>query len=138
MRLKDLLKFNKRIKELPQYTPKSDLPEATKAMREKNLKDFFSKEKNPKERFGWFSAGGFRKDKSLTAKDKIYYEKRLAKAEKTKHSKLDWRERDDNMVKAMEKAYERKDKKALGGWLKAWAKEDRRDLKRFEKDLMRD
>lgn len=98
MRFKDFLKFNKRIKELPQYTPKDDLTRATKAMKEKNLKEFFSREKHPKEKMSY----------------------------------------DDKVNRGLERAYERKDKKALGSWLRAWAKEDRKDLRRLERDLMRE
>lgn len=100
MQFRDFLKFNKRIKELPQYTRKEDLPRATKAMKERNLKDFFSREKHPKE------------------KEKMSY--------------------DDKVNRGLERAYERKDKKALGSWLRAWAKEDRKDLRRLERDLMRE
>ena len=45
---------------------------------------------------------------------------------------------DDKVNRGLERAYERKDKKALGGWLRAWAKEDRKDLRRLERDLMRE
>ena len=98
MRLRDLIKYKKRVEKLPQYTPKSDLPRATKEMKERNLKEFWSKEKKPK----------------------------------------DFLSREEKLNRGLERAYERKDKKALGSWLKAWAKDDRRELRNLEKDLMRD
>jgi len=146
MRLRNLLKFNKRVKELPQYTPKSDLPRATKEMKARNIKELFGK----KEEFNWFTGGGFEKDKSLKEKDKVYYRKKLAekekrmgekspfRLEKDKSRKMDWIDRDDKICRDMERAGHRKDKRELGGWLKAFAKEDARELKRFEREMARD
>lgn len=100
MQFKDFLKFGKRIKELPQYTPKEDLPRAIKEMKEKNIKEFFG-----------------RKDKP---------------------AKMDRFDRDDKIVRDMERAGHRKDKRELGGWLKAFANEDAKEMRRFEREMARD
>jgi hypothetical protein len=47
-----------------------------------------------------------------------------------------WIDRDDKVCKAMDRAIEKKDRKLMDGWLKAWEKEDRRDQRHWEKELM--
>lgn len=51
---------------------------------------------------------------------------------------MDWIDRDDKIVRNMERAAARKDKREIGGWLKAFAKEDAREMRRFEREMARD
>lgn len=44
---------------------------------------------------------------------------------------------DTKVEKALDDAYQRKDKKAMERWLKAWAKEDKQELRRWERDFAR-
>lgn len=55
-----------------------------------------------------------------------------------KFNKMDWIDRDDKIVRNMERAAARKDKREIGGWLKAFAKEDAREMRRFEREMARD
>lgn len=49
-----------------------------------------------------------------------------------------WDKHDSKVCRDLEKAYHRKDKREIGGWLKSWAKDDKRELRRFEKEMARD
>lgn len=101
-------------------------------------------------KFGWFTGGGFEKDPTLTTKDKEYYRAKLGhkekelkakspfKIKKEKIRKMDWIEKDDQIVKNMERAAARHDKREIEGWLKAFGKEDRKELRRFEREMARD
>jgi len=45
---------------------------------------------------------------------------------------------DSKVCRDLERAYDRKDKREIGGWLKAWADDDKRELKRWEKEMSRE
>jgi hypothetical protein len=59
-------------------------------------------------------------------------------AKKDNPKKMDWIDRDDRIVRNMERAGLRKDKREIAGWLKAFAKEDKREMRRFEREMARD
>jgi len=42
---------------------------------------------------------------------------------------------DDKLNKAIEKAIEKKEIKEVENWLKAWTKEDKKEMERWEKEL---
>lgn len=46
--------------------------------------------------------------------------------------------RQDRVVRNLERAAERRDKKNLDGWLNAWAKNDKKELRRFEREMDKD
>jgi hypothetical protein len=102
-----LLKYRIKERGLPRYTPKSDLPRATKELKEKNLRELFARQT----------------DKEL--------EKELNKPKS-------WIEKDDKIVRDMERAGARKNKRELEGWLKSFAREDAREMKRFEREMSRE
>lgn len=58
--------------------------------------------------------------------------------EKELNRPKDWIDRDDKIVKDMERAAARHDKREIGGWLKAWTRQDRKEQRRFEREMARD
>jgi hypothetical protein len=52
-----------------------------------------------------------------------------------KHMKKEFIHDDDKLNKAIEKAIEKKEIKEVENWLKAWTKEDKKEMERWEKEL---
>lgn len=46
-----------------------------------------------------------------------------------------FRHNEEKLNRAVDRAFEKKETKEVGRWLKAWAKEDRKDQKHWEEEL---
>lgn len=47
-------------------------------------------------------------------------------------------DREERLYQALQKRIEKKDRKAVARWLEAWAKQDKKELRRWEKRFARD
>ena len=45
---------------------------------------------------------------------------------------------ENKVCRDLERAAARKDKREVGGWLKAWADDDKKELRRWEREMSRD
>lgn len=49
-----------------------------------------------------------------------------------------WIDKDDRIVRAMDRLAEKGEKKALDKWTKAWLKNDKQELKNWEREFAKD
>jgi hypothetical protein len=54
----------------------------------------------------------------------------------TKYTIRKWLEWDDKVANAMDRAYEKKDRKVFDRWVRHWLKEERAEQRRWEKAMI--